>query len=142
MTKDLNGIHVPKDVQTLFNQLRSEDQVRWLKLEIVEEKIATSTMKMKTESFEEDFNSIQSYIETNKCSYFLIRLEEKNQFGDQWLLVWFVPDTAKAKEKMIYSTTVSNLKKDIGELIIKTDMHASLSSELTYNEWISHEKKR
>jgi len=77
MTKDLNGIHVPKDVQTLFNQLRSEDQVRWLKLEIVEEKIATSTMKMKTESFEEDFNSIQSYIETNKCSYFLIRLEEK-----------------------------------------------------------------
>jgi len=136
-----SGIRVPKEVVTLFNQLRSENQVRWLKLELNGEKLEVGTMKMKTESFQEDFDSIQTYIEDKKCAYFLFRLDETNQFGDQWILIWYVPDTAKAKEKMIYSSTVASLKKDFGESIIKLDMHASTVPELSYKEYEAHGKK-
>jgi len=120
---------------TLFNQLREENQVRWIKLELSNEKLEVGTMKMKTDSMADDFDAIQTYVEEKKCAYFLFRLDESSQLGDQWIIIWYVPDNAKAREKMIYSSTLASLKKDFGDNVVVGDLHASSLPELSYQEY-------
>jgi twinfilin len=104
-----SGIQVPKEVTSLFGQIRQEDKIRWIQLLIEDENIVVGKQGEMTDSFENDYNSLHEVVDGP--SYFVFRLDEKNQFGSQWLLIWYVPDGSKVKQRMLYSSTVEAVKK-------------------------------
>jgi hypothetical protein len=139
-----SGICVPKDVQLQFNQIRQDNKVRWMKLIINDqETIECIELGDMTSSFENDLNSVHSSASDSKPAYFVFRLDEQNQFGSQWLLIWFVPDSCKPRPKMLYSSTLDKVKKDLGPTYISGYYHASLQKELEFSNfsWETKEQK-
>lgn len=115
----MSGISVPKEVQLLFAQTRQESQVRWLKLVINDgDSIECAGTGDMTSSFENDLNSVAEDATSGRPAYYLFRMDEKNQFGNQWLVIMFVPDTCKPKPKMLYSSTIERVKKDVSSFQI------------------------
>lgn len=110
MTK--SGITVSQEIQNYFNQIRQEEEIRWFKLIIENEQFDLKETGQML-NFEENMNSLPELIKDGKPAYFIFRLDSKNQFGSEWLLIWFVPDNAKPKDKLIYSSTVESLKRDV-----------------------------
>lgn len=110
MTK--SGISVKQEIQSYFNQIRQEETVRWFKLIIENEQFELKDTQ-NVSKIEDDMNSLADHVKDGKPAYFIFRLDSKNQFGNEWLLIWFVPDNAKPKEKLIYSSTVESVKKDV-----------------------------
>eukprot|EP01080_Neovahlkampfia_damariscottae_P005397 gene5397-9210_t len=128
-----SGIQVPNDVSSVFNQVRQEEKVRWLQLVIEEETIKITNQRDVTDSFEDDYNSLSEAVD-GPC-YFVFRLDEKNLSGNRWLLIWYVPDSSKVKQKMLYSSTLETVKKDLGNSYFEGDHHTSLKSELSFENF-------
>jgi twinfilin len=134
-----SGIQVPKEVTSLFGQIRQEEKIRWIQLLIEDENIIVGQQGEMTDSFENDYNSLHEVVDGP--SYFVFRLDEKNQFGSQWLLIWYVPDGSKVKQRMLYSSTVEAVKKDLGGSFFAGDFHTSMKKELLFENF-SWESKR
>ena len=128
-----SGIQVPTEVSSVFNQIRQEDKVRWLQLVIEDETIQIKNQRDLTDSFEDDYNSLAESVD-GPC-YFIFRLDEKNLSGSRWLLIWYVPDGSKVKQKMLYSSTLETVKKDLGNTHFDGDHHTSLKSELLFENF-------
>lgn len=63
-----------------------------------------------------DFEHVISYLDEDKPSYILVRLDDKNSAGEyHWLFMSYVPDNAKIRDKMIYASTRATLTKGLGD---------------------------
>lgn len=64
------------------------------------------------------------------CSWFLLsyfRFDSKNETGGHdWLLIFWSPDDAPVRQKMLYASTKSTLKQDFGSGQIKEEIHATV----------------
>ena len=68
----------------------------------------------------------------DKPCYIIYRLKNK-QPPAEWLLVMFVPDDAKVRDKMVYASTRDSLKRDLGYSFFAADMHVTERSELSFD---------
>lgn len=129
-----SGIGVTEELEQAFAQARDEatNQDRFLKIKINEDRLVLDAKHMLSEDLAADFKAMAQYITapTEAC-YFAFRLDSKNEFGFEWLLVSFVPDLCKVKEKMLYASTLDNLRKQLGAQYFTGDLHATLTTELT-----------
>lgn len=53
-------------------------------------------------------------LEPTEPCYVVYRLDSTNNLGFEWALFTYVPDKAKVRAKMIYSSTKSSLKMSLG----------------------------
>lgn len=77
-----------------------------------------------------------SYLEDDKPSYILVRLDEKNEAGEyNWLFLSYVPDHAKIRDKMLYASTRATLTKELGDYRFTDNIYGTTkvrSSSETY----------
>lgn len=70
-----------------------------------------------------DFGNIKGYVEDNVPAYLLVRLD--TTASSDWLAISYVPDTAKVRDKMLYASTQSALKKALGDYRFKDSIFAT-----------------
>ncbi|KAG2391746.1 hypothetical protein C9374_013231 [Naegleria lovaniensis] len=101
------------------------DQLRWLKVRILLDQEPPVMDLVETHplssSIEDDYNAM-----SESCAreggllpcYFFFRLdstvEGNSSTAYEWLLIWYVPERAKVREKMLYSSSMAGLKTQIG----------------------------
>lgn len=76
-------------------------------------------------SWEDDFSNVASQLEATEPCYVLYRLDSSNNLGYEWVLITYVPDKAKVRHKMVYSSTKSSLKMSLGGGRFAQEIHAT-----------------
>ena len=133
----LQVVNITDEVTGAFTNARLGNDVRFLQLTMDLSDENTPALRLhntqnKGDSFESDFNSIANQIGDGKNPYFfLVRLEADSE----WVLVWYVPDNSKVRQKMLFSSTVNQLKNVLGTQYLIGDYHTSHADELSFTEF-------
>jgi len=104
-----SGIPVSSGLKEKFGSSLSDTSVRLIKAQIENEEIIEVLTKQVNGSLEDDLSQVAELLEKDRPCYILYKLD-----GSSWILLCYVPDKAKVKEKMIYASTRFNLKQQLG----------------------------
>lgn len=67
------------------------------------------------------------------------RLDTRLSNGSfEWLLITYVPDEAKVRDKMMYAASRQTLIKDLGDIYIVDSLYATDSTEVSFNAYKNH----
>ena len=85
---------------------------------------------------------IQEHLDGINPCYILFRLDTKGPNGVEWVLLCYVPDKAKVKDKMIYAATRSTLKLQLGSQFFAEDIFGTVPSDFTKDGFEAHVRAR
>jgi len=108
---------------------------RLIKAQIENEELVEITNCGNKGSWEEDLIQIQSLLDKEKPCYVLFRLDSSNP---QWVLFCYVPDKAKVKDKMLYASSRSNLKQQLGMNYFVDEVFGTVPSDFTLEGYKHH----
>jgi len=133
----LSGISVSNEVKEAFAQARTQGNVRWLKLRIQDTQVVLDRTHPLSDSLAQDYDVLHDSTEENEPCYFVFRLDTQREDiqSYEWLIILFVPDKCKVREKMLYSSTVDGVKRDLGSANFAGDYHVSTKKELHYSDF-------
>ncbi|KAH8877284.1 Twinfilin-1 [Schistosoma japonicum] len=120
-----SGIHADSSVTSKLADCK-RCSCRAIKLIIENEKIILGTIIPSNGSWEDDFDSAmrQLLYPASPC-YVFYRLDSLNSFGNDWIFINWVPETANVRQKMIYASTKATVRKQFGDNLIKDDVTAN-----------------
>ncbi|KAL9653804.1 hypothetical protein ABK040_012865 [Willaertia magna] len=116
------GIELTQEGVQAFLRAYQDDQeqTRWLQIQIQSDMDTPVMEVIKIQStqstYDKDLATVQNAITETQPCYFLFRLDSKSeqqQSNYEWILIWYVPDKAKVREKMLYSSSIAGLKNQI-----------------------------
>ncbi|CAF4546842.1 unnamed protein product [Rotaria sp. Silwood1] len=95
-------------------------------------------------TFNEDFDKmIPPLIHKHRPAYYFVRLDTISEIsGHNWLLIVYIPDDAKVRERMLYASTVATLKREFGLTYITQEIRASSAHEMTSHSFHQHVRSR
>ncbi|KAH8877281.1 Twinfilin-1 [Schistosoma japonicum] len=125
-----SGIHADSSVTSKLADCK-RCSCRAIKLIIENEKIILGTIIPSNGSWEDDFDSAmrQLLYPASPC-YVFYRLDSLNSFGNDWIFINWVPETANVRQKMIYASTKATVRKQFGDNLIKDDVTANSVSDI------------
>jgi len=128
-----SGIPVSDQLRESFGNARNNKDKRIIKVQIVDDQL----VEVKTEdvqgSWEEDFKLIPSLLDKDQPSYILYNLDES-----QFAIFCYVPDKSKVKEKMLYASTRSNLKMQLGSSYFSDEVFGTIPSDFSLEGYKHH----
>ncbi|KAL1934488.1 hypothetical protein VTP01DRAFT_6670 [Rhizomucor pusillus] len=134
-----SGIRVSDELAKTFADAVSSGNVRILRVSIEKESLVPTGSTPVGSTFENDFEHVISYLEEDKPSYILVRLDDKNSAGEyHWLFMSYVPDNAKIRDKMIYASTRATLTKGLGDGRFTDNLYGTVKDEFTYAGYKKH----
>jgi len=124
-----SGIPVSTKLTDAFGDAITSERIRIIKAQIEnDEVVPTATMEVSgTEN--EDLDKIHKYLTPTDACYILFRQDEKNARGYTWILMSYVPDKAKVRDKMTYASTRSNVKKSLGSANFSVEVHGTVPGD-------------
>jgi len=81
---------------------------------------------------------VQQHFEKDAACYILFRLDSQGPTGYHWVLLCYVPDLAKVKEKMIYASTRSNLKQQLGATYFTDEIFGTVPGDFSKKGYEHH----
>ncbi|KAI8823616.1 uncharacterized protein EV422DRAFT_611920 [Fimicolochytrium jonesii] len=118
--------------------LQSADQ-RALKV-IIDRENATVAEELPTQgSWEDDLSKVNAWFEPAEPAFVLFRLDSKTPAGSyEWILLQYVPDHAKVRDKMLYASTKATLLKELGDANFVDSLYGTLPAELSLEGYRKH----
>jgi len=125
-----------------FGNARQKEDKRLIKVTIVNDEMVESLSKPASSSWDVDMKLIQEQLDgTNPC-YILYRLDTKGSYGTEWVLLCYVPDKAKVKDKMIYAASRATLKMALGSQYFAEDIFGTVPADFTKDGFDAHVRAR
>jgi len=112
-----------------FEKAKNDKSVRYLKVNIKEEKLELVLEGKSTGSTGVDFNNLKNVIQPKECCYILFKYKESFE-ASPWALLSIIPDDASVNERMIYSSTIGRIKELFGHSNFGEDRRFTDPSEL------------
>ncbi|XP_070559654.1 twinfilin-1-like isoform X2 [Ptychodera flava] len=132
------GITCSKDLLDFFAKSKDGSQ-RLIKIHIENEQLVLASNAEKSGTWEEDFdNVVVPLVEEKKACYILYRLDTTNNQGFEWLLIFYIPDKAPVREKMLYAGSKATLKMEFGGGHIKEEFFGSVPEDVSYAGYMKH----
>ncbi|KAI9494813.1 hypothetical protein BDB00DRAFT_817177 [Zychaea mexicana] len=134
-----SGIRVSEELAKTFADAVASGNTRILRVSIVKESLEANGTIPVDASFEQDYNKVLEYLEDSTPSYILIRLDDKASTGEyNWLLVSYVPDNAKVRDKMLYASTRATLTKELGDNRFTDSVYGTTKDDVSYDGYKKH----
>jgi len=108
-----SGIPVSSKLKDAFGNLISSPNVRLVKVQIDNEEMVPITSKNQQSNWEQDLSMLPDLLEKEKPCFVIYRIENDTSTS-RFALFCYVPDKSKVKEKMLYASSRSNLKQQLG----------------------------
>jgi len=105
-----SGIPVSQALTDAFRNALSNANSRLIKVQIKEDVLTPVAEDTRSGSFEEDLSKIPALLDADTPCYILFREDDSNQF----LIFCYVPSKSTVKHKMLYASSRSNLKNQLG----------------------------
>eukprot|EP00743_Colponemidia_sp_Colp-15_P004780 GILK01005148.1.p1 GENE.GILK01005148.1~~GILK01005148.1.p1 ORF type:complete len:340 (-),score=60.17 GILK01005148.1:210-1229(-) len=125
-----SGISVGRALRDSFERA-AVDRKGLIKLKIQDEEVVEAASRLMTENIESDFNQMADLVESNEPCYFAFRLDRRSN-TPEWALVSFVPDGSEVRSKMLYASSRSAVKEQLGASYFVHDLFCSTQDELDY----------
>ena len=133
------NLNISKSLLDSFHSANeSTSTIRAVRISILNEDIVLAATLPITSTADSDFNSkLVGFLPENDAVIILFRLSNKADDPNQkWLLIAWVPDSSKVRDKMLYSSSREDVKKGLGlSLFVTPDFHASSFNDITWNNY-------
>jgi len=129
-----SGIPVSQSLKDAFGAALSSKDKRFVKAMIENDQIVEKGTKPLKGSFEDDLSLVPDLLEKDQACYLLVRMDPENQ----WALFCYVPDKAKVKDKMLYASTRSNLKQQLGSMYFTQEIFGTLPADFSKDGFRQH----
>jgi len=132
------GIAPSSDLQDFFAKAKDGTQ-RVIKVVIENEELVLKSNGVKEGSWEDDFNKlVKPMIEDKEACYILYRLDSTNDQGYEWILIFYIPDNAVVRDKMLYASTKATLKMQFGGGHFKDDYPCNMPEDASLEGYLKH----
>ncbi|KAJ7739677.1 hypothetical protein DFH07DRAFT_76833 [Mycena maculata] len=135
-----SGIGVSADLSARFSRAVDERQTRFIKVSIQNESLVHDLSIPTRGSLQEDLAQLQDsdeILEENTPAYLLTKLDDPPA---EWLAIYYVPDTAKVRDKMLYASTRASLLKTLGSTLFSDSIFATSKADLTPEAYAAHRR--
>jgi twinfilin-like protein len=112
-----SGITVDETVSDEFSAAKQDPTTLFLQYRIATDRFTRTSTGHRTSSRHDDFLAIQRTLNPTEPSFIIAHptpLSPTSSTADKWLLIFFMPDTASVRDRMIYSSSSSALKDGLG----------------------------
>ncbi|KAF7353635.1 Protein tyrosine kinase [Mycena venus] len=137
----ISGIGVSADLSAKFSRAVDDRQTRFIKVSIQNEESLVHDLSVPIGgSLQEDLAQLQNsdeIIQENTPAYLLTKLDDPPA---EWLVIYYVPDTAKVRDKMLYASSRASLLKSLGSTLFSDSIFATSKADLTPEAYAAHRK--
>jgi twinfilin len=128
------NLNVHEDVLAAFKDAQNSDSsVRSIVVKIEGESLVLGKSVDRAGSIEDDFNATYANcLEQNSASFVLFCQTDECVSGKQWVFMCWIPDLAKVRDKMLYSSSVEDLKRSLGLGLFAQDYSCSMPGDITW----------
>ncbi|SAM02438.1 hypothetical protein [Absidia glauca] len=134
-----SGIKVTDELAKTFAEAVANGDVRILRVSIVNETMVCTATEKVEGSFDEDYNKVESHLEDKTPAYILVRTDERTSGMEyNWILLCYVPDDAKVRDKMLYASTKATLTKELGDSKFSDSIYGTKKSEFSHDGYKKH----
>jgi len=131
------GITPSEDLKNAFSN--AEPDTRAIRVVIKDEQMVPEGSIPASGTWEEDYQITQWLNPASPC-YILYRLDSKTAETFDWIVISYVPDDSKVKEKMLYAASRATLTKVLGDNKFVDSIYGSILGELTLDSVKNHKK--
>ena len=79
-----------------------------------------------------DFDALANIVSNVEASLILFCLTDETAPSKEWMLISFIPDECRVRDKMLYAGSKEDLKKALGSSYFRSDYSTSSKDELTW----------
>ncbi|KAI8344054.1 hypothetical protein BC941DRAFT_407633 [Chlamydoabsidia padenii] len=134
-----SGIKVSEELAKIFTEAVGNGDTRILRVSIVNESLVCAGSDKVEGSFDEDYNKVENHLEDKIPTYLLVRTDERTSGLEyKWLLLCYVPDDAKVRDKMLYASTKATLIKELGDSKFTDSIYGTKKSEFSQDGYKKH----
>ncbi|KAH7908584.1 actin depolymerizing protein [Hygrophoropsis aurantiaca] len=133
----LSGIGVSEELVQAFSSAVESKDVRFIKIIIQNESLVPATVLNISGSLDEDLAQLEDILEDTEPAYVLARLDEPQS---EWLVINYVPESAKVRDKMLYASTRNSLTKSLGSAVFTDSLYATAKSDLSPEAYAAHKR--
>ncbi|TFK29820.1 actin depolymerizing protein [Coprinopsis marcescibilis] len=133
-----SGIGPSQELTAAFAQAVESNSTRFLKVSIQNETLVHDSSIPISGSFLQDLSILQddSVVPNEHPAYILAKLDRTSE----WLAIFYVPDNAKIRDKMLYASTRSNLLKSLGSALFVDSIFATSKLDITADAYTAHQQ--
>ncbi|TFK76569.1 actin depolymerizing protein [Pluteus cervinus] len=135
-----SGIGISSDLSAKFAAAVDSSSTRFLKIIIDNETLVHDrSIAAQSSSLQADLVLLQdpAVLQDNDPAYILARLDN---LTTDWLVIYYMPDTAKVRDKMLYASSRSSLLKSLGSTLFTESIFATSKLDLTPEAYAAHKR--
>ncbi|KAJ4487545.1 hypothetical protein J3R30DRAFT_3696301 [Lentinula aciculospora] len=132
-----SGIGVSQELSSQFSSAVDSKSIRFLKISIRNESLVHDQSVPVEGSLTEDLAKLQDLLLDDVPAYILAKLDDPST---EWLAIYYVPESAKVRDKMLYASTRASLLKHLGSTVFTDSLFATSKSDLTSEAYLAHLK--
>ncbi|KAI8142200.1 hypothetical protein BJV82DRAFT_615934 [Fennellomyces sp. T-0311] len=133
-----SGIRVSDELAKTFADAVASGNTRILRVSIINESLEADGTAPVESSFEQDYSNVMKFLEDTRPAYILVRLDEKSGNEYNWVLLSYVPDNAKVRDKMLYASTRATLTKELGDNRFVDSIYGTTKDDVSYDGYKRH----
>ena len=127
------NLNIHSDLCSRFLLAQETKSIRILKVRIREEDIVLESTIDKSGDVITDFSTILlDNVEDDFACFLLFCLTDDTSSAQAWAIVTWVPDNCRVRDKMLYSSSKEDLKRNLGLSYFKSEYTVSTKEELTW----------
>lgn len=117
------NFNIQQEVFDSFLAAQNDGNIRYFKISIENETMILASTVNKDHTADIDFDRILvPNLNESEAALYIYSLKDHFLSADGWLLVVFVPDSCKVRDKMLYSSSKDYLKKKLGLQFFKHEL--------------------
>ncbi len=129
------NLGIDSEITDEFLKAQESRDVRILQIKIAGEALVLSgSLKMKNNASLDFDNLLVESLSTTDAMFILFNLSDSN-VAPCWLLMAWVPDGCKVRDKMLYSSSREDLKRSLGLGYFKAEYAANVKDDVTWDQF-------
>lgn len=136
------NLRIDQTVAERFLAAQDSRTVRLITVKIVGETIGFDNALDKAGSVEEDFNSLlPSVVSPTEATFYLFNATDNEEGALSWVMVVWIPEECRVRDKMLYSSSREDLKKFLGLGYFRADYAANVVEDLAWAHYLDSVNK-
>jgi len=133
-----SGIPVSSSLTSTFIAALQSSNVRMIKVQIVDDELTNVDTRDIGGSWMDDLDSVSHYLDEKTPCFILYRTDVQGPQGLEWILLCYVPDKCKVKDKMVYASSRGGLRRALGSSYFVDEVFGSIAKDLNQEGYKLH----
>lgn len=128
------NLAVADELKTAFTAAQDDLGLRWVQVGIDEEVVQQTGTGAVVGAAGADFDALAATVDPAAAAFYLFCLDDEGaaQSSRRWLLVSWVPDLCKVRDKMLFSSSREDLKRTLGAGYFVGEYYANEAPDLNW----------